>query len=457
MLIKRNKFIFNCIYVLIFVLLLFLIFVNFSWKLAAISSVCLLVTSIMFLKFGFEISVISYSTLFLVCLWIFYCGQIMNYAFKLDGTNYLYFVNYGSENSSYCAYIFYFISQFLLTEFVGKSYTKNRNIKNDKFKEIPRNLPLILFTIGIIPRLYYDFSYLRYGLINGYHGTALYIPQFVNTLAFFADIAILIELVRMGRRKRATVLLMVTLLYKCFMMVSGSRAESFCFIIILVYIYIFINKDIKISKLVIYFFIGYIALAFIMTIGDLRSVAFQSVSVFWESFLLNMKAGFLSDMFGEFGSAFTTLVKTINDTPGKIDYGYGLSYVSGMVSIIPTLVNKIPILSDTVVYITQYSNVSTFGGAFLGEAYYNFGWFGLVVIPIVGKIVGWITGSLENLKTNKIISKNTVLSLMFAVSMLPYIRGYFSDMSQKIIWLTVIMYFVVRCVRGRKGIYFEKV
>lgn len=451
MTIKKNRFIFNCIYILIFIIFLLLIFLKFSWEIAAILSVCLLVLSLFCLKGAFEINIISYSSLFLVCLWIFYCGQIMNYAFDLEGTNYLYFINYGSENSCRHAFIFYFIAQFLLTEFIGKSYGKRRNKKTDSSKKIPNNFSHLLFAIGIIPRLYCDFTYLNYGLANGYDGRAVYLPQFVNTLAYFADIAILIELVRAGRRKSSTILLLVILIYKIIMMMSGSRAEAFCFIIVAVYIYFFINKKDKVIKLFMYILIGYFTLAFIMTIGDLRADAFQSFSVLGETFWSNVTGGFLSDMFGEFGSAFTTLVKTINDTPSQVDYGYGLSYLSGILSVVPTLVSKIPFLSNMTAYISQYSNVSSFGGAFLGELYYNFGWFGLLAVPIVGKIVGWINALLESLKMNKNINNNTILSLVLAVSMLLFIRGYFSDMVQKIVWLLVFAYFMTNYVYKKGG------
>lgn len=450
MIIKRNTFVFNCIYILLSLSSLLFLLLDFSWTVAAISSVILLIISVLCLKFGFGISIISYSSFFLMCMWLFYCGQIMNYAFELEGTNYLFYFNYGSVTSCIRAFIFYLIAFILLTESVGISHNKLRNTEINNSRKIPSNFSSILFAIGIIPRLYYDFSFLNYGLLNGYHGTAGYIPQFINTLAYFADIAILIKIISWGQRKRSTVVFIVVMAYKGIMMMSGSRAEAFCFIIIASYIYFFINKRIKTSKLVLYILIGYFALAFIMTIGDLRVVAFQSGSVLWESFWANVKGGFLSDMFGEFGSAFTTLVKTINDTPSRIEYGYGLSYVSGMVSAIPALVSKIPVLSNKTAYISQYSNVSSFGGSFLGEFYYNFSWFGLLAIPIVGRIVGRINASLENIKTNRIISDNTVLSLMLAVSMLFFIRGYFSDMSQKIIWQLVFMYFVIRYAKKKE-------
>ena len=449
MYINRNRFIFNCIYSLIFVIFFLFIIINFNWKLAASLSILLLIISILYLKYSYDMNIISYSTIFLLCMWLFYCGQIMNYAFEFKGTNYLFFINYGTEQSCYAAFIFYFISQFLLTLYIGKSYIKEKQIHDNSIIMF-RNLPLVLFIIGIIPRLYYDLSFLKYGLKYGYHGTAIYIPQFINTLAYFADIGILLEIVQLKKNKEATLLLIISLVYKGIMMMSGDRAEAFCFVIIEIYIYFFIDKAIKLKKMILYIVIGYVSVSFIMSIGNLRGTAFQSIPIFISTFLKNLRGGFICDMFGEFGSTFTTLVKTINDTPCQVHYGYGLSYIAGIISIIPSLVSEIPLLSNMTTYITQYHNVSSFGGAFLGELFYNFSWFGLFAIPIIGKCIGRVSASFDKLRLHTMINDRAIISLVVSVPLLLFIRGYFSDMTQKIVWVLLFIYFIVSLKDNKK-------
>lgn len=446
---RINRFIVNFIYIIAFIFTLLLLTMYFDWKLAAFLSVFFLIASIICLKFRYDVKIISFSSLFMVCLWLFHCGQIMNYGYDLDGMNYLYFINYGSEKTCYYAFLFYFISQFLITEFIGRKSCKNILHENAKMQQVPRRLPCILFIIGIVPRLYYDITYLNYGLINGYHGTAVYIPQMINTLAFFADIAIIMEMLFLGKNKHAKALFIVTLLYKGLMMMSGSRLEAFCFIIILAYVYFSINKSVQAGRIIVYAIIFYITLAFIMTVGDLRVTAFQSISYFTTALQDNIKGGFLSDMFGEFGSAFTTLVKTIEDTPRPIGYGYGLSYMAGIVSVVPTLVNQIPFLAGKTAYISLFSNVSSFGGSVLGELYYNFGWLGLLATPILGTCVGWTNNLLENLKEIKTVNTNTILSIMLSISLLLLVRGYFSDMVQKIVWGLLAVRVITLAIRKR--------
>lgn len=447
---RKSSVIYTLCYLLICLCLLLILFINFDWKTSAYISVILIILSIFYLKLSFDINIFSFSSLFIICLWLFHCGQIMNYGLDIKGTNYLFFMDYGSELSSIKAFVFYFASQILFTIFIGIGNKKSINYRSIEFSRIPKYLPFFLFAIGIGPRLYYDFSYLNYGLLNGYHGTALYIPQFVNTLAFFADAAVLMKLLTFGEKKSATVLFVIVVAYKSIMMLSGSRQESFVFIIMFSYIYFFINKKVKTRQLLIYVIIGYFILAFIMTVGEIRVGSFQSISVFFDIFLEKASLGFFGDMFGEFGSAFTTLVKTINDTPSQVQYGFGLSYVTGILSAIPTFVSKIPVLSDMTAYIVQYRGIANFGGSILGELFFNFGWIGLCVTPIIGRLIGNINLSIERMKNANGVNMQGFKSTILAIALLLLVRGYFSDMVQKIVWLFITVNVFNRFIKRGK-------
>ena len=435
---SRKCVITSLFYFFVTIVTLLILNVSSDWKLIAYIEILFLIISIIYLKIAFDERVFSFGTVFLICVWIFHCGQIINHGLDLEGTNYLFFLKYGSEDSAYRAFIYLFISQFLLTLFIGIGRNKYNDHRVTE-KQVPTYFPLLLLVVGLGPRLYYDFMYLNYGLLNGYSGAAVYIPQFVNTLAFFADIAVLLIILKIREKKTATLLFAIVLVYKSVMMMSGSRQEAFVFIIILSYLYFFIIRSVKRRKLILYVLLGYLALSFIMTIGEIRVSTFQSIGVVWNTFLKNLTGGFIGNMFGEFGSAYTTLVKTVKDTPSNVGYGYGLSYVAGIASVIPTFVNRIGILSNKTAYIVQYSGVASFGGSFLGEFYYNFGWFGLLAVPIIGSIVGKTSASIENLKHTNRITVDSVKTLIFAISLLLFVRGYFSDMAQKVVWSIIVV------------------
>ena len=481
MLTNYNRVISNIVYIISFFTILIIIINVCDWKLYALLSIVFLILSCLNLKLGYEIGFISYSTIFLVCFWIFHCGQIINYGFELDGKNYLFFINYGTEKASGDAFVFYVVSQFLITEAIGYSYNKIERNKSLGAKTIPVYLKYILFSIGFGPRVYYDLTYLIYTLRNGYSGSDIYFPQFINTLAFFADVAIMIELITCRNRKRETIIFAIVILYKGIMMMSGHRQEAFVFIIVFSYLYFFVNRHrpINVKKTLYYFLIGYVAVVFIMTVGELRTSEFKSISVLVNTLSKNIKGGFLANLFGEFGSAFTTLVKTVNDTPQMVNYGHGLSYVAGTCSVIPTVAGRIPMLANKTAYILQYQNVSSLGGSFLGEFYYNFGWFGLIGMPVVGMFLGKVQKRLELFRINRIcdedilsivddeindnyiigdarVNLDLVFSIIMAISLLLFIRGYFTDMVQKVVWTMIVVSFLSTVV-VKKGVDYEKI
>ena len=97
----------------------------------------------------------------------------------------------------------------------------------------------------------------------------------------------------------------------------------------------------------------------------------------------------------------------------------------------------------------------------------HFGWFGLIGIPIVGTIVGKIHNNIEELRIHRLYSENNisvmdkdndelcinisnndtinvknVFSLIMAISLLLFIRGYFADMVQKLVWIMLMVIFL---------------
>lgn len=83
-------------------------------------------------------------------------------------------------------------------------------------------------------------------------------------------------------------------------------------------------------------------LYFISAIGTVRTGSSSGI----KDVLELMQSGQMSNIFGsalgEFGSAFDTLEVAVKYTPAYITYGYGTSYLAGLISIIPLVVKQIP-------------------------------------------------------------------------------------------------------------------
>ena len=428
---------------LLYIVGYFVAFFNQNYYCLAVISIVHLILSIVHLKICGN-RVFSISCIFIACSFVFNCGQIINLGFKIDAENNLLFTNYGTSLSQFLSFSFYYWFQSLVCLTIGFSKITLRPSFFNNFNSISKKMPWVLLIIGIVPRIYCDIVFLLFGLKNGYQGSFAYIPQFINTLAFFADIAVILFIMLSQNKKRTFFLFLSIVLYKGFMMLSGNRQESFVFLIVLTFLFLFVKTRVKVTTFFTSLVIAYIGLVFIMTVGKLRSSQFVSVNYFMNAFFNNLSGGFVGDLLGEFGCSFSTLVKTVNDTPSKIDYGFGRSYIAGLLSPIPLLVKNIGQLEKTTTYITQYYDVSNFGGSYLGEFYYNFSWLGLLPSFLIGYILKRIDFELDGFRFNKAVTMRMVFAICLSISILLFVRGFFSDMVQKIVWLMLIVWIVAK-------------
>ena len=154
---------------------------------------------------------------------------------------------------------------------------------------------------------------------------------------------------------------------------------------------------------------------FISAIGTVRAGSSSGI----KDVLELMQSGQMSNIFGsalgEFGSAFDTLEVAVKYTPAYITYGYGTSYLAGLISIIPLVVKQIPFLD-------------------IGSA-------------IIGKFMG-------KLNLGIVLSKqhNALYGAWCAIistAMIMFVRGYFTDMMQKLVWTYFIISLIYAYLKRR--------
>ena len=303
--------------------------------------------------------------------------------------------------------------------------------------------------IGIGPRIYIDIASMLGAMARGYEGVySLYFPQFLQTLAFFFDAGLIFMLFgSIDNHKEHKLIFLLVILYKGIMMMSGSRQYNVVFLLIWIYLYAYILHKINIKKQIIVCLTAFLGFIFISVIGMVRSdnvVNFNDLSYFFTRFNLETVFG---NALGEYGSAFITLLVAVNYTPGLLSFGLGKSYIAGVLSTVPLLVAQFTPLKDASMFVTQLPGSIKFslGGSYLGELYYNFSWFG--IIPCI--LLGFSMTKIQIiLSTNVDLIKKCFYAIL-AVLLILYIRGYFSDMMQKIIWIYITLYAVRLYKKGK--------
>lgn len=382
------------------------------------------------------------SILFLIANWIFHCGQIVCVAAGQDSALNLDFRLYGSESTITYAFWFYFYSQTLVAAgsiLFQRTSTAKRAPNPIGFEMHGKKIAIALVLVGLPFWLYINISKLAGAAVDAYRGVySLSFPAPFQAIAFFFEAGLLMLLLIVGKKRSGSLLFWSVIALKVLIMSSGGRQDSVCFLAIWCLIYFgYLRKPSlgQLAKMVL-------AILFLVVVidafGELRTDGFSFPALF--DYL--SRVSFLDivwDSFGEFGCAFSTLVVGMANVPFAVPYGMGSSYLAGLLSIVPTLVTRFPKLKAATLFTAMLPGTSYLGGSFLGEFYYNGGWFGLIGPLLVGFVICWCQNRL-NESSNSDQGFVVWMAAVLSMFLLLFIRGYFTDAIMKIVYVLLFVW-----------------
>lgn len=418
--------------------------VDFSYTQMSVLAITETVIDIIVLKTICSFPAVSIPNIFAFFSLMFHCGQLIKEGFNIEGTVPLPFEYYGDAMTIQKSFTFFLLSQTVYFIAVGISCGKLQKEKKVNQRQADVSVyGKILVLIGVIPRLYIDILSLVGARANGYEGVySIYFPQAIQSIAFFFDAGLFFLLYAQTDRRKQKFYLIAVIVYKCIMMSTGARQDKVAFLLVWLYVYFFIINKITVKKLALLVVVCIAGFMFISAIGTIRvndTVSLsQTLSLLQSGTMNNVIGGAL----GEFGSAFDTLEVAIKYTSSEIPFGWGKSYVAGLLSIIPLLVNQIPSLAKAVIFVNQLPRHVTFalGGSFLGELFYNFSWFGIIGSSVVGAFITKLHNGIVDDSSCDIFYKAWYSIL--ATAMILFVRGYFTDMMQKLVWTYIAIYII---------------
>lgn len=418
--------------------------VDFSYTQMSVLAITETVIDIIVLKTICSFPVVSIPNIFAFFSLMFHCGQLIKEGFNIEGTVPLPFEYYGDAMTIQKSFTFFLLSQTVYFIAVGISCGKLQKEKKVNKRQADISVyGKILVLIGVIPRLYIDILSLVGARANGYEGVySIYFPQAIQSIAFFFDAGLFFLLYAQTDRRKQKFYLVAVIVYKCIMMSTGARQDKVAFLLVWLYVYFFIINKITVKKLALLVVVCIAGFMFVSAIGTIRvndTVSLsQTLSLLQSGTMNNVIGGAL----GEFGSAFDTLEVAIKYTPSEIPFGWGKSYVAGLLSIIPLLVNQIPSLAKAVIFVNQLPKHVTFalGGSFLGELFYNFSWFSIIGSSVVGAFITKLHNGIVDDSSCDIFYKAWYSIL--ATAMILFVRGYFTDMMQKLVWTYIAIYII---------------
>ena len=205
------------------------------------------------------------------------------------------------------------------------------------------------------------------------------------------------------------------------------------------------------KKILVVAVLAYILLSILNGIADTRSNGNRTIS----DMLEGMSLGF-TDTIGNFLGEMGWQLSSTSWTMQFMDHGYatpkyGLSYLTGFLVIIPNL-GQWEVHPDELVnagtWMQKLLNRKTgMGYSFIAESYYNFSWFGLLFLFVIGVCISkWLTAiTVKNAKYN--YKYMIIILMVFSTMLRPFIRSTFSASLRKLVYIVIASIFVMYMIK----------
>lgn len=382
-----------------------------------------------------------FANIFAICLYLFHTGHIVIKLFSPDYT-------FGLDLENVLGYETYILSALFSLFFItlcvlGIVYSQSMNDKNLLNNVIPHafNKKKLRFVgIGI---LLISFPFHLTNSILTIHLTTEgdYFDSFnagtsgtASAFASFLVMAITVMMFAYSKEKtKLYSIYLVSVAYYAWTMLSGSRGKA---VIAIVYLTFVLLKFVKISpgKLVIMGGGGYFALTSLTAIAQLRNMGNMSL----DKILVAMSEveNPIVAILEEFGGTQQTVGLVIKWSEENA-FKYGESYIQSVVSIFPNIGGIFTEINDQANFITKLRG-AYIGGSLIGESYYNFGFWGIVIAIIIGAVVGRISMNMEKLFLQREYEK-LALYTMPCYSILWWIRDAFNGICRSTVWSLLLI------------------
>ena len=382
---------------------------KFYFVLAVIGGLQLLLA--LYIDVKSEKSLFNSLVIYEVVMYLFLFGQCLMWIITEDysGRN---IIDIYDKDLIERAEIFTLLSMFCFH--IALFSTKNRTIKNvdpDRMLRLRAAMYLcgkLLLCITIIPEIVYNIRIFTIAQSMGYSG--IYTNQasgilltFLNLREFFFP-AVILTLCGDSKNNKVlrNILITVIVLDALVSLYVGSRSDAMMQILSLALVLQVIKTDrIKPKKSTIVkfvlLFVGLIMIANVVRV--IRIMPDRDIATFFEYMFSNKdnSDNMIVGIMGELGGSMATLLETMILVPSNYGHLYGSSYLYALTWLIPGfLTNNVwqKASMNNWIDTVRYTG-SGWGFSTTAEAYFNFGFAGVLVFIIVGLAVGKLFKGLD--------------------------------------------------------------
>lgn len=215
-----------------------------------------------------------------------------------------------------------------------------------------------------------------------------------NLMIFYVPMSVML-LVNCNRKLYKYLFLSLLIIPALSYMFVGGRGQAMSLLLCAIFLWLteIIESRNKGKYLLIVVIIGFLLLGLFSTLREIRDYSLGSpaeiISIFLDN---NLLEGIISTI-KEMGSTIYIWLEVEHIVPTSFNWGYGYSYLASILACIPSNLVGYSFANDAAldVWLTEVSGANYgLGFSTFAETYYNFGYFGIILIFFVGLFVFWM-------------------------------------------------------------------
>lgn len=351
-------------------------------------------------------------------------------------------------------------------------FSKNTNTKGLNPKKIEKSdyeksfryVGFFLLCISIFPQFYYIYESIKTTILFGYSyifksdyivGSGIQggIPRFLAE--FFKSALLLIIISYLNNKRRLTLWIIFAVIYSMLLIVSGQRGSNTLFIVSLLFLYHYGVKNFTRKQIISTVFVLIVAVYSLSIISVIRNIGIANYELS-ELLLFFSNVNPFIDLLAESGFTLIACTAVMVYTPSIIPYNYGETYINSLIALVPNLfwdVNPAAVGGVDQIFKTFIFKDSGIGSSFIIEGYYNFGNYGLLLMPIFGLFIYKVHTSLSGFKVT-----NSYFSLFASVYCIPvflwFVRSetinLWRDLGYHVFFPLLLVYLITQMLMRRK-------
>lgn len=307
-----------------------------------------------------------------------------------------------------------------------------------------RNVAWILIVLFFPLKIYVDIRNIISSLNGGYlevfvkSGSIDGIIISIGYIAF-AGFALLMMIYSLNNKKMAFKIYIFVNIYLAFTMLSGGRGHQIMLILFFLYLEHRMIYRINFKKAIPLLLVVYSLIIFLNSIVEIRSEGIKSVEQFITSIQSSIEQSPILKLTEEMGgSIYTPYLTILQQENDIIQPAWGSSYIKGLCNAVP---NMGGVLTDCMIesHFANQLDTRSIGGSFIAESYFNFQYFGLILIFCIGVVIRKFSNYLDIYIEEKKFLAIAILLPVFTYG-LWWIRDAFGDIVRPFFWGMIVIF-----------------